>query len=217
LRAFIAIEPPAEVRERIHRMQSELSRELRSVRWVSTQNLHLTLRFFGNANESQIGGLIERLETDLRSVDSFPIVFRGVGCFPSIRRPRVLWVSVSVSVSVSGSDPDSDTDTDSGGEQSSSKALDRVQGIVERASRAVDFDAEARSFRPHVTVARFRRRSPRLQRAIAGYEGAEFGEVLVRELVVFESTLLETGARHDVRARIALGRDSGPVGEVGER
>lgn len=127
LRLFVAIDLPAEVKETICGLRTRLP----GVKWLGSEQHHLTLRFIGDADQA----LYSRIRTNLSAVStpSFFLSLRGVGCFPPKRDPRVLWVGVD-----------------------RSEALLDLRNQVEKALLLSGLEPEGRSFSPHITIARLR-------------------------------------------------------------
>jgi RNA 2',3'-cyclic 3'-phosphodiesterase len=129
-RLFTAIELPEDVQD----LLADLEQPLPGAKWVDTDNLHLTLRFFGDVN----GGVMRELEAELNGVDTdaFEINLTGLGVFGG-DDPKVLWAGVSANPS-----------------------LDALARAHERAARNAGLPPEKRPFKAHVTLARLRGASP---------------------------------------------------------
>src|SRR5689334_17455072 len=99
------------------------------VRWVRQTNLHLTLRFLGDAAETR---LLTALDTGLAAIAAqtlpFSIEVRGTGAFPNLHHPRTLWLGLV------GSD------------------LVRLAEQVEAAVVTCGFTPESRAYSPHLTI-----------------------------------------------------------------
>ncbi|AJE04727.1 RNA 2',3'-cyclic phosphodiesterase [Geobacter pickeringii] len=176
MRLFVAIDLPDGVKQSV----ADLCRGVPGVRWLPPEQLHLTLRFIGEADEA-VDGAIRR---GLAAIVSppFPLALRGVGCFPSPRRPRVLWVGLG------GSDP-----------------LHRLQQAVEAAVNGAGVPAEERPFSPHITLARLREHgetgiAPFLARN-ASFQGEPF---TVDAFYLYSSILTPQGAIHRREASYPL-------------
>lgn len=87
-RLFLALALPEPVRAAL----AALAQPLPGVTWTQPEQLHLTLRFIGDVDETQIASSIARLETV--QVAPFILPVEGVGAFPPNRPPRVLWAGV---------------------------------------------------------------------------------------------------------------------------
>lgn len=106
MRAFIAIKLPSEIKEEIHKFQKSLKvacgerSRTNGVRWVAPENIHLTLKFLGEINESQVESITSAINSSIKGIKSFntkgtfSISLSEFGAFPDFRRPRVLWLGV---------------------------------------------------------------------------------------------------------------------------
>lgn len=179
-RLFVALRFPEETRREVWRAAAPLREADANVRWTPERQLHLTLRFLGEVAESRIGPIEAALAVPGAAARPFELAFGEVGAFPSLDRPRVLWVGVD------------------GGPE-----LPAVHESVQEALGEVGFEPEERAFRPHVTLGRVRTRG-RVPPALA--EAAEGVAVDARceigALHLMRSRLGPDGARHDVRATI---------------
>ncbi len=97
IRAFIAIELPAKVKQELGRVSDLLAGQLppRAVRWVQPGNMHLTLRFLGNTAVTQLPPLTQQLDELAAHHALFALQLGRLGCFPNPKRPRVIWVGVA--------------------------------------------------------------------------------------------------------------------------
>jgi 2'-5' RNA ligase len=182
MRLFLALDLPHEVREAIGRARRELAPRLPGWRWTRAEGVHVTVRFLGEVEDARLGELGPRWErAALAATGPIPLDVSGLGCFPSTRRPRILWVGVA-------EDPD----------------RGRMRALVaaaEREARAAGFAPEERGFRPHATLARAVGAS-----AAAPPEGTwPFGRAWIESLTLFRSDLAPGGARYTVLATFPLG------------
>ena len=189
LRAFIAIELPDEILRLMQEVQSRLKAAAppRSVRWVHVQGIHLTLKFLGQVPTSQVDGITRAMSGAAQSVAPFTVTVGGVGCFPSQKLPRVVWIGVS--------EP-------TGG-------LNSLQHAVEAAISPLGYPPEDRRFQPHLTLGRTARdASPddvrRLGQAVAAANVGTLGQVAVGEIVLIKSDLKPTGAEYAALQRARL-------------
>jgi RNA 2',3'-cyclic 3'-phosphodiesterase len=96
-RLFAAVFPSAEA-------SAELARQLSphwaapsraGLRWISGENLHVTLKFFGSVPEAGVPALSEACALAAHSGQPFELRWSGAGAFPSLRRARILWLGVA--------------------------------------------------------------------------------------------------------------------------
>lgn len=183
IRAFVGVRIDPEVTGKISAAQSQLQRKLPGVRWVARENLHFTLKFLGSVAEEKVGPIMEALGQPVRAVRRFSVAARGVGVFPDPRRPRVLWVGLQ------------------------GEALAGLASGVERALEPLGFARERRSFRPHLTIGRWRDSGNSLAglgREIESWKEREFGASWVEEVVLFQSVLKPEGAVYSALGVIPL-------------
>jgi len=183
IRAFIGIRIDPNMAQKIAEVQSRLQESFSGIRWVGTNNLHLTLKFLGDVEEGKVKPISEALEQALQDISQFSILGREIGVFPDIRRARVLWVGLE------------------------SEALASVAKSVESALKPIGFPREKRGFTPHLTIGRWRNfdgRPERLKQEIDRFKNYDFGESWVEEVVFFQSVLKPQGAVYSALKVIAL-------------
>ena len=143
IRAFVAIELPAPVLASLTLLQSRLRpRAERAARWVSTQGIHLTLKFLGDIPLSSIPGITQAMAKAAAKTSPLSLGLSGAGCFPDLQRPRVVWIGL-------------------GGDLS---ALAGLQRAMETELAVVGCAREDRPFTPHLTLARLRDSATPLER-----------------------------------------------------
>ena len=158
------------------------------VAWIAPGNLHLTLKFLGAVPEERIEAIVAALGRSGSDLRPFEARIHGLGAFPSVTRPRVIWAGV----------------------------LDGAPEMMELARRvdtalaALGFAREERPFSPHVTLGRVRRpgRDPTLSEALTGGSARQFGRMRVPGACLMRSELGPRGARYTELAAVPLG---GPV------
>src|SRR5689334_1193092 len=96
-RLFLAIHLPDEIKKALTPIQAELKLKLpeQGITWTQIEQLHITLKFFGNIQTDKIDALIERLGTARDNFSAFLLEARGVGAFPDLNFPRVVWAGVN--------------------------------------------------------------------------------------------------------------------------
>lgn len=189
MRLFVAIDPSAEQRSELQRLQQRLDGLLDGVRWVPRASLHLTLKFLGEQEAARLEAIVEAMREAALSAGPFTLQFGGAGAFPSPQRPRIIWAGVA-----RGEGP-----------------LGALARSLEAALTGRGFPAERRPFRAHLTLGRARRPLP--ERAFPGLLAAEAGfstpPGLVRSLQLYASTLSPRGARYTALNEIFFAGDRG--------
>lgn len=181
LRIFIAIPLPERVLTRLsdveYRLQGKVSH--RAVRWVKPEGVHLTLKFLGDTPRDEIATIEEALTVVARNAPSFTLTVEGLGCFPSPRRPRVLWVGVTEPTG----------------------CLRILYEAIEEAMTALGYKPERHGFTPHLTLGRVRRGASRddMELVSDAITGTSIGELASFEADRFElirSDLKPSGAEY---------------------
>jgi 2'-5' RNA ligase len=134
IRAFIAIELPARVKQYLAALTDELAARTpsRSVRWVKAERMHLTLRFLGETDKNLLPRLGAALDTAGTEHAPFALQLDGFGCFPNCRRPRVLWAGLAGDLEAAAS----------------------LKAGIDAALEPVGWAPEERPFKPHLTLGR---------------------------------------------------------------
>jgi 2'-5' RNA ligase len=186
IRAFVAVEIPDALRARCAEIGRRLAPAAGHVSWAKPGNLHLTLKFLGNATPAQLDRLAEALAHKAAKLRPFEVELKGVGCFPSPRRPRVIWI----------------------GTGEGAEALVLLAEKVDGAAGKAGFSRERRAFSPHLTLGRVRMNSsqvdlgPLLVREAPG----SLGRFPVAEVVLMQSQLHPGGSIYTPLRRFPLGR-----------
>ena len=94
IRSFLAIELPGHIVKKIEEVQKDLKSSRADVRWVSPEKIHLTLKFFGDIEEARIESIIKAIEDPVRKTPPFSLLVRGMGAFPQLKNPRVIWMGL---------------------------------------------------------------------------------------------------------------------------
>ena len=134
IRAFIAIELPADVREEVSRLSARWRRAPGSVRWVAPANLHLTLVFLGENPSEFMTRVKEVLPCAASQVTAFTWSLQDVGAFPNPRAPRVIWLGIS-------------------------RGAAEMKGLataIQQQLATVGYMPGSRAFSPHLTIGRVR-------------------------------------------------------------
>src|SRR6516165_2238024 len=94
LRTFIGVDPGKPIRDRLVTLQESLARAGVEVKWVEPENLHVTLLFLGEVDAREVPSVCRAVADGTRPQPPFLVSIETVGCFPTPRRPRVLWAGV---------------------------------------------------------------------------------------------------------------------------
>jgi RNA 2',3'-cyclic 3'-phosphodiesterase len=183
VRTFLAIRVGDEVEAAIYRLIEEVRAPNDGVAWARRDKLHVTLKFLGAAIDSaRLAPLAEAIAAVGNTAAAFQVRARGIGAFPNLRRPRVLWTGLE------------------------SQALIRLATQIEDAAAHLGFERPERPWAPHLTIARIR--DPHRVRSLLGRLQAanqsEFGESRVDEIALYRSHLSSNGSTYERLASFPL-------------
>jgi 2'-5' RNA ligase len=187
LRCFIAIEIPETIKKSIAAIIDNLKKSDSEVKWVSEENIHITLQFLGETEESLIPDIKGALYKILAPYSPFYIKIADVGCFPSGRRPRVIWVGIK-----------------------ESQSLINLYKDVSNEMVKFGYQKEERGFTPHVTIGRVKsnRNMRELLSRLDELKVTDFPDFEAQNIKLMKSELKPSGAKYYSLAEIPFGRRS---------
>ncbi|MDE2990170.1 MAG: RNA 2',3'-cyclic phosphodiesterase [Chloroflexota bacterium] len=197
MRAFVAISYPQELRVELAKRARALVGNVRDVRCMSAESLHLTLAFLGEVPAHSTDSIRSGLEAATRGRSPFVLRFGGGGTFPTGGEPRVAWVGVT-----------GDLD-----------AVRDLQAAVTREMQGIGLRMGSRPFSPHVTLARIgRQATPSTRMGVARrFEAANLGALgthTVGAVALFESDLSPAGAVYREVLEVDFDPDAPPAAET---
>jgi RNA 2',3'-cyclic 3'-phosphodiesterase len=176
MRVFIAIPLPAELRAKLSSLQQEFRRLPLEATWVREAGFHVTLKFLGEVEPTQIPPIVACMIDTAHCYPPFELTLIGVGVFPHESRPRVLWVGI----------------------QDETGVLAQLQHALEERLTPIGYGAEDRPFTAHLTLARVKYVPRRGEFIACVYRHREvtLGHLQVDHLELLESQLHPGGARY---------------------
>jgi len=174
IRTFIALELPPAVISLLEKVQEDLKSMGLRANWVRPENIHLTLKFLGNINPGDIDNIGKAMRDAVDNYAAIDLVIRGVGVFPGIRRPRVIWVGLGGQIQL----------------------LFAMQRMLEDNLAALGFEKEKRPFKGHLTLGRFKQtvEPNAIRQIMQEYANLASEEFTASRIVLFKSDLKPTGA-----------------------
>lgn len=176
-RMFCAVELPAEVRKQLEEHILKLRKVVpdAAASWSRVENIHLTLKFFGNVTIDRIPAISAAAARAVTEFAPFSIGIGSTGVFPKPSRPQVLWIGVS--------DP--------------SGKLSALQERLENECVSEGFPKENRVYKPHLTIARLRKPEGARRLADAHLQmNFPATNIEVNELILFRSELSPKGSKY---------------------
>jgi 2'-5' RNA ligase len=175
-RLFVAIRPPQPIRAMLLGVMGGVS----GARWQSDDQLHLTLRFIGDADRHVEADLIAGL-AGVRH-PPFEISIAGMGSFARRGRPEAIWAGVAPH-----------------------DQLKTLHKKVDQACQRAGLAPEGRAYSPHITLARLKRGAGSLRHLVEADGGLTSAPFLVDSFCLYESELTPEGAIYSPIDRFPLG------------
>jgi RNA 2',3'-cyclic 3'-phosphodiesterase len=189
MRLFVGVELDDRVREAAAAIGESLRRELGQrvdARWVPPENLHITLWFLGEVDESRVESTMDALTRRFDEA-AFDVEIAGLGAFPPSGPPRVLWLGVT-----SGANP-----------------LARVHAELARRLEPIGYEPERRAYSAHLTIARVKNVSRgvsarEIRSLLEAHHPADAGRCRIEGVTVFRSRVSSKGATYEALQRVRL-------------
>ncbi len=182
-RAFIAFETPEIVKKRIIEIQEELKKIDSDTRWETADKFHVTVKFLGDVKDAILPEVLHAVDTILGGCSPFEVSYSGIGGFPNLHHPRVLWIGCK--------NPDG--------------KLQPLKDALDAGLAPWGFEREQRAFHPHITLGRIKSdRGLKYLTPILEKLTFEPHEATINGMNVMKSILRPQGAQHTVLRTIAL-------------
>jgi len=185
IRSFIAIELDEEIKHGLASLIEKLEASGADVKWVKPENIHLTLKFLGHVSKEKINGIKRILDNAKDIFKPFRINLSGLGAFPKLSYPRVMWVGLEDA------------------ENNSKEIYDFLEKELEK----IGFQKEKRPFSPHLTIGRVKspkNREP-LKSNIENLKNSLTNALDVNHITLFQSTLTPGGPIYTPLYKARLG------------
>ncbi|NLC51116.1 MAG: RNA 2',3'-cyclic phosphodiesterase [Firmicutes bacterium] len=177
IRTFIAIKIDSILEKDFWQLQQELKKKLTAGRpkWVEPQNMHLTINFLGEIKEELIPLIEASLQTGLKEIKPFILSFCGLGVFPNLRKPRVLWSGIN-----EGKD-----------------SVSKIYNFTQDSLSSIGFSQTNKCYHPHLTLARFREPVPFADiSSVVKETSFSSSMITVKGITLFQSILRRQGSQY---------------------
>lgn len=174
-RLFVALRPPVAMRRQL----LEAMGGVPGARWQADDQLHLTLRFIGEADRPRADDIANALAAVDHPMPS--IALAGAGSFDRKGQVHTLWAGIAAD-----------------------GALRRLHDRIERALISAGLPPAQRAFKPHITLARLNRHAGPIEPFLARIAGLTSAPAKIDAFILFESRLGRDGARYEGVARYPL-------------
>lgn len=174
IRSFIAVEIPEKIISSIDRVQEGIKNYGFKIRWVRPERIHLTLKFLGNIKAADTENVGRAVFEAAKAYTPLSLKVKGIGVFPGIRRPRVVWVGITGQL----------------------ETLGRLQKTLDENLEAIGFPKEKRPFKGHLTLGRIQKKidTKTFIEALDTFGNFETETFTADRVVLYKSELKASGA-----------------------
>ncbi len=171
IRSFLAIELDKELVPKILDVQKEFKKTNANIKYVPSQNMHFTLKFFGNIDLDMVEDISSAVEKVIKNYSSFDLNIKNCGCFPNKKVIKVLWLGLE-----------------------EGSPIKNLQKDLDKEFRKLGFKKE-RNFISHLTIGRVKspKNKKEIREAIERLENIEIGQMTVSKICLKKSTLTPQG------------------------
>ena len=171
IRSFLAIELDEELVRKIIDVQKEFKKTNANIKYVPSENMHFTLKFFGNIDMDMVEDIASAVEKVIKNYSSFDLNIKNCGCFPNKNVIKVLWLGLE-----------------------EGSPIANLQKDLDREFKKLGFKKE-KNFISHLTIGRVK--SPKnkkdIRNTIEKLEDIEIGQFTVSKICLKKSTLTSQG------------------------
>ena len=171
IRSFLAIELDEELVPKILDVQKEFKKTNTNLKYVPSQNMHFTLKFFGNIDLDMVEDISSAVEKVIKNYSSFDLNIKNCGCFPNKKVIKVLWLGLE-----------------------EGSPIKDLQKDLDKEFRKLGFKKE-KNFISHLTIGRVKspKNKKEIREAIEKLEDIEIGQMSVSKICLKKSTLTPQG------------------------
>lgn len=188
LKVFLGVELCLDLCQKVGELQHQLRNILPNVHWICPESIHLTLKFLGNVDTVMVERVLTALEPLRKSQPPFTLEIQGLGVFPHIRRPRILWIGCTGDIS----------------------ALLKLVFEIEGVLNPLGFPPEEKPYYPHLTLARIKHDNSRVGDVLTHSglleQPQNFGTLRVDRITFFRSDVSQFGAEYTALGTVAFNR-----------
>jgi 2'-5' RNA ligase len=177
IRSFIAIPISKPIKDSIQSIIHILQQKCpnKSIKWVETNNIHLTIKFLGDSELYNLNHLTKQVHNSLEKMRSFDLAFSKLGAFPSIRNPRVLWVGCQIN-----------------------EQITNLYNLIDNICVENGFMSDSKPLSPHITIGRVKNPlseavSLQLNDVLTSLKAADLGSQQINNFFLYKSELTRGG------------------------
>ncbi|NUQ00469.1 MAG: RNA 2',3'-cyclic phosphodiesterase, partial [Armatimonadetes bacterium] len=182
MRAFLAVVPPREARDKVEAVRDPLRDLAPEGRWVHPSLWHVTIKFLGEIEDDLVPAVADLVNQVTARFESFEVSLGGTGLFPNADRPRVLWMGIG----------------------EGAERLTELANAIDEELDGLGFEPDEHGFQAHMTLARFRESFEAGELAGTAGPGEEVCRFEVDSVVLMKSVLRPRGPDYSVIERLPL-------------
>ncbi len=171
LRAFLAIDVDEDLKAKMYKVIKEFKKIDANIKYVDLENLHLTLKFFGDIDTEGLDVLSSKIEGVASKFDKFTVKIKGCGAFPNSNRIKVIWIGIE-----------------------DDELVRQLHDELDKEFVALGFDKD-KKFSSHLTIGRMKsgKGKNEVKSTIEEFSEIEIGEMNVDRIILKKSTLTPQG------------------------
>lgn len=180
MRTFIAADFPTDILTKAGKITADLKHQLPggAIRWVSTDKMHLTIKFIGEIPKNKIDRVKDLMTNILSDQHSFNIGIQNMGTYPHINNPRVIWLGITQGA-----------------------PLLEIHKKLDEALTDLKVRSDRRKYSPHMTLARVRRDTDRdtvreIGDILSQFKVDSLGTITISEITLYKSNLTSQGPEY---------------------
>lgn len=182
MRTFLAIEIDDYIKNKINDTQEIIKNNTdSSIKYVETENIHLTLKFFGEINKQQLNDIIQIVEESIGNYEKYPLKVVNIGAFPNIYRSKVIWTGIK-----------------------DNKITTNLIKELDEKFNKIGFKKE-KNYVPHITIGRVKNSSEGLSECLNDIKKAYHGKMVVKKICIKSSKLTPNGPIYNNIKEFELG------------
>jgi len=163
---------PNNFEKKYQKLQKEFKNSIVG-RWTPLQNLHITYKFIGNVDETELKNIYQQLKQEINSQREININLNGLGAFPSIYNPKILYIKA----------------------EEQNDHLTAIHNTIEQKLKYIGIPENEKKFIPHITLMRIKKyKIENFLKTIHNYQNYNFGTIKEIEINIIESILTPKGA-----------------------
>lgn len=186
MRSFISVDIERNaLRSKLHQLTKQIANSDADTNPVAKENLHITIKFLGNIDQERIPEIEQVIKQHAKNVEPFSLTLAGMGAFPSVKRPKVVWI---------------------GGKGKGNRRLKKLAKKIRNELERRGFKKDRHEYHTHITLARVDWYTDDLKELIAKHREIKCGKMAIEKIWIKKSELTRQGPVYSTVKEITLGK-----------